>query len=73
MLIYLYIYLFVLFIYCMCVFKMQACRGKKVSESMNFKSTIKVDSHKMKSDGVVQSYSIPVEADQLVAFSTSEG
>jgi len=52
---------------------MQACRGERISESMNFKSSIKVDSHKMNSDGIIHRYSIPVEADQLVAFSTYEG
>lgn len=52
---------------------MQACRGEKVSESMSFKSSIQVDSHKMNSDGIIHRYSIPVEADQLVAFSTYEG
>jgi hypothetical protein len=52
---------------------MQACRGNTVSESMNFKSGIKVDSHRMNSDGIIHHYSIPVEADQLVAFSTYEG
>ena len=52
---------------------MQACRGKKVSRSMSFKSGIQVDSHKVSSDGIIHHYSIPVEADQLVAFSTYEG
>lgn len=52
---------------------MQACRGEKVSESMNFKSSIQVDSHKMDPGGIIHRYSIPVEADQLVAFSTYEG
>lgn len=52
---------------------MQACRGEEVSEGLNFKSSIEVDSHKINSDGVIHHYSIPVEADQLVAFSTYEG
>ncbi|GFG30347.1 hypothetical protein Cfor_10063 [Coptotermes formosanus] len=55
------------------IFIIQACRGSKVSESMNFKSSIQIDSHKMDSDGIIHRYSIPVEADQLVAFSTYEG
>jgi len=67
-----FVYLFVLFIY-LYIFKLQACRGEKVSESMNFKSGIQVDSHRMVSDGIIHRYSIPVEADQLVAFSTYEG
>jgi len=66
------IYLFVLFIY-VYVFKMQACRGNKVPEGMNFKSKIEVDSHKMEPSEIIHRYSIPVEADQLVAFSTFEG
>jgi hypothetical protein len=52
---------------------MQACRGNKISESMDFKSSIKIDSHRMNSDEIIHRYSIPVEADQLVAFSTFEG
>jgi len=52
---------------------MQACRGEKVSESMNFKSRIQIDSHRIISDGIIHRYSIPVVADQLVAFSTYEG
>jgi len=55
------------------IFIIQACRGETISESMNFKSGIKVDSHKINSDGIIHRYSIPVEADQLVAFSTYEG
>jgi hypothetical protein len=55
------------------VFKMQACRGEKVSESMNFKSSIQLDSRRTKPDEIIHRYSIPVEADQLVAFSTSAG
>jgi len=66
---YLHGYLFI-YVY---VFKMQACRGQKVSESMSFKSTIQVDSHKIDSSGIIHRYSIPVEADQLVAFSAYEG
>jgi hypothetical protein len=54
-------------------FKIQACRGEKVSGSMNFKSSIQADSRKVNSDGIIHRYSIPVEADQLVAFSTYEG
>jgi hypothetical protein len=70
--IYLHVYLFVLFIY-VYVFKMQACRGTKISEKMSFKSKIQVDSTQMNAEGVIHRYSIPVEADQIVAFSTYEG
>lgn len=55
------------------IFIIQACRGNKIAEGMNFKSNIGLDSHKMESSGIVHRYSIPVEADQLVAFSTFEG
>lgn len=55
------------------IFIIQACRGEKVSESMNFKSSIQVDSHRIDSSGIIHHYSIPVEADQLVAFSAYEG
>jgi len=55
------------------IFIIQACRGGKVSESMNFKSRIQVDSHRVDSSGIIHHYSLPVEADQLVAFSAYEG
>jgi hypothetical protein len=52
---------------------MQACRGTKVSEKVDFKSSIQLDSTRMNADRIIHHYSIPVEADQLVAFSTYEG
>jgi len=66
------IYLFVLFIY-VYVFKMQACRGEEISKAVNLKGNVQVDSYKVNSSGIIQHYSIPVEADQLVAFSAYEG
>ena len=35
--------------------------------------TLQKDAHKDDSDVIIHRYSIPVEADQLVAFSTYEG
>jgi hypothetical protein len=55
------------------MFKIQACRGDEASEGMSFKSSIQVDSSKMNMDTTSHRYSIPVEADLLVAFSTYEG
>jgi hypothetical protein len=52
---------------------MQACRGEEASEGMNFKSVIQIDSHKMINARVSHRYSMPVEADFLVAFSSYEG
>jgi hypothetical protein len=40
---------------------------------MNFKSTIQIDSHKVNEAKVSHRYSMPVEADLLVAFSAYEG
>jgi hypothetical protein len=50
---------------------MQACRGEEASEGMRFKSNVQIDSHN--TDTTSHRYSIPVEADLLVAFSTYEG
>jgi hypothetical protein len=40
---------------------------------MSFKSSIQIDSNKMNEVTVSHRYSMPVEADLLVAFSTYEG
>lgn len=54
------------------LFIVQACRGEEASEGMSFKSSIQIDSHNMNTEASHR-YSIPVEADLLVAFSTYEG
>jgi hypothetical protein len=51
----------------------QACRGAEESKGMRFKSNVQRDSSKMNTDRTSHRYSIPVEADFLVAFSTYEG
>lgn len=53
------------------LFIVQACRGEEASEGLRFKSSIQIDSHN--TDTTSHRYSIPVEADLLVAFSTYEG
>lgn len=40
---------------------------------MSFKSSIQIDSNRMEVETTSHRYSIPVEADQLIAFSTYEG
>ncbi|KAJ9597270.1 hypothetical protein L9F63_011874 [Diploptera punctata] len=55
------------------IFIIQACRGDEMSKQLPFKSAIQIDSAKEKDSNTSHRYSIPVEADILIAFSTFEG
>ncbi|XP_021913521.1 caspase-1-like isoform X2 [Zootermopsis nevadensis] len=50
------------------IFIVQACRGDEASEGMSFKSSIQLDSSKMNMEATSHRYSIPAEADLLIAF-----
>ncbi|XP_063222135.1 caspase-1-like isoform X2 [Bacillus rossius redtenbacheri] len=51
------------------LFFVQACRGKKVDDGVRVTQTLERDSI----DGSLTSYTIPIQADILVAYSTVEG
>ncbi|XP_069680625.1 caspase-3-like [Periplaneta americana] len=54
------------------IFIVGACRGKDISQGMKFRSSIQIDSQRHK-EAEIHRYSIPVEADILVAFCTYKG